>query len=66
MELRDLPCSIAVVGILGVIGFTSLKSCYYNHQSIDSREQIQETQGAEPTTGQVRFGQYIPSDANSR
>ena len=65
MKLSDLLYGVCVVGILGCIGLTSLKSCYDNYNHRNKPQQMQETNGTEPTTQQVRFGTYAPRDANS-
>ena len=65
MELRDLLADIAILGLFAAICGVSVRSCYDNYH-IKTQQQIhREADKPEPTTGQVRFGQYIPRDANS-
>jgi len=62
MNLRDLLTDIVIVGFLAAIAGVSIRSCYDNYHS--NQQSIRETQEAEPTTRQAKFGQYTPGDAN--
>jgi len=63
MNLRDLLTDIVIVGFLAAISGVSIRSCYDNYHR-NTPQQMQETNGTEPTTQQVRFGTYVSRNAN--
>ena len=66
MTQRDILPTLAMLALTAAIVGSSFRGCYDRHNLQNKQQRIERAESQpEPTTHQVRFGTYVPRDANS-